>query len=80
MSLFDNNNTEEFFLLNRNLNMTIEALGTLLASKQIQYHCTLVRGEVWYQFEMFSAEVGSNTSENLKLIVLGLGTYFFLLM
>ena len=33
-----------------------------------------------HHFDMLSAEIGIATSKNLKSVILGLGTYFFLLM
>ena len=57
--------------------MTLEASGMLAANKNIQYLHILVRGEVLHQFDTLSSEVGFTNSENLKNIILGLGTYFF---
>ena len=54
MALFDNGNPEEFFLSVRNLNMVIEASGTLKAGMNIQYICTLIGGEVLHQFDKLS--------------------------
>ena len=64
----------------RNFNMTVEVSGTLLYIEKTQYLCTLVRGEALRQFDMFSNVLGMNTSENSKFIIMGLGTYFLLLM
>ena len=61
MALFDDSETEEFLLLIRNFNMTLEASGILKPDTNIQYLCTLVRGEVLCQFDTLSAEVGSDT-------------------
>ena len=80
MALFDNGDMEEFMLFIRNFKMTLEASGTLVASANIQCLHTLVCGEALHQFDMLYSEVGINTSENLKSIILGLGTYFFLLI
>ena len=74
MHLFDNDDPEEFFLLIKNFNRTLEASGTILDGTKIQYIFTLVRGEALCQIDMLSAEVGSMTSENLKSIFLNLGT------
>ena len=57
--------------------MTLEASGTLAADVKIQYLCTLVRGEALRQLDTLSVEVRSTNSENLKYIILGLGTYLF---
>ena len=64
----------------RKFSMTLEALVTLVAGAKIQYLPMLVHGETLCHFEMLSDEVGNTTSENLKSIILGLGTSFFLLM
>ena len=79
MALYDNGKPEDILLFIRNFDMTIEASGTLVSLVKIQYLCTLVHGEVLHQFYTFSAKVGSTTSENLKLVILGLGTYFCML-
>ena len=76
MALFDNGDTEEFLLFIGIFNMTLEASGMLMGSANIQYLRKLVRGEVLRQFYPLSTEVGTTTSENLKSIILGLGTYF----
>ena len=55
--------------------MSHEAPGTLVAGAKIQYLCKLVCGELFHQLDTFSADVGSTTLENLKSIILGLGTY-----
>ena len=60
--------------------MSIKASGTLKAVMNIQYLLSLVRGEVLGQFYMLSAEVGDAIPENLRSIILGVVTYFFLLM
>ena len=46
ITFFDNRDPEEFLLIIRNFNITLEASGTLLAGAKIQHICTLVRGEV----------------------------------
>ena len=58
--------------------MNIEASGMLEDTEKMQYLCTMVCGEELNQFDTLSNEVGSTTLENLKNIILGLGTYFFL--
>ena len=62
-----------FLLFINNFNMTLKALVMLVASENIQYLCTLVRGEALRQLYMLSDEVGITTSENLKSIILSLG-------
>ena len=60
--------------------MTIEASGKIKAGAKIQYLRTLVRVEVLYKFDTLSSEVGIDIPVNLMSIILGLGTYFTLLM
>ena len=62
MALFDNGDPEEFFLFIRNFKMTPETSVTLAAGANIQYLCTLVRGEVLNQLEMLSVEVVNMTT------------------
>ena len=73
MALFDNGDLEEFLLVIRNLNMNLEAPGTLADGSNIKYLRTLVREEALQQFDKLSIEVGSTTPENLTSIILGLG-------
>ena len=80
MALFDNGDPEEFLLFIHNFNMTLAASGMLESVSKIQYLRTLLHGETLHQFETFYDEVGSDIPEKLKYIVLGLGTYFFLLI
>ena len=77
MALFDNGYPEEFLLFIGNFQMTLEASATIASAANIHYLCTLVRGEALVHIDMLSAEVVSTTSEHLKSIILGLGTYFF---
>ena len=56
--------------------MTLQASGKLAASAKIQYLCTLVCGEALRQLDKLSVDIGIMTTEHLKLIILGLGTYF----
>ena len=79
MALFNNGDQEELFFKIKNFNINIKASGTLVASVNIQCLSMLVHEEAFHKFYMFSAEVGSTTSENLKSINLGLGTYFCML-
>ena len=80
MTLFDNRNPEELLLFIINFNMNIDASGKLVASKNIQYLCMLINEEDLCQFDTLSAEVGSNTTENLKSIILGFGKKKLLLL
>ena len=72
-----NGELEEFLLFIRNFNMNLEASGTLKSGENIQYICTLVRGEQFLKFAMLYAEVGSTKPEKVMCIILGLGTHFF---
>ena len=56
--------------------MTLKALGILVDGRNIQYLCTLVRGEGLHQLDTLSSEVRRTTSEQLKYIILVLGSYF----
>ena len=78
--MFDNGKTEEFLLFVCNFKTTREESVTLGAGAKIRYLCTLVSGEVLRTFDVFSADVEGDTPVTLEAIILGLGTYFFLLM
>ena len=80
MALFDNVDPEEFLLFVHNFQMDIKASGMIAASANIQYLLTLLRGEALHQPGMLFVEVGSTTIAHLNHIILGLGTYFFLLI
>ena len=77
IALFDNGNTEEFFLFIHNFNRTLEVSGIIEAGTNIQYHCILKRGEVLHQFDAFYFEAEGATPSTLEYNILGLGTYFF---
>ena len=77
MAQFDNGKLEKFLLLIRNFNITLDASGTLVTSAKIQLLRTLVHGKALFQFDTLSTALGSTTSENLRNIILVLGTYFF---
>ena len=78
MTLFYNGELEEILLFVQNFQMTLEGSEERAAGTNIQYYCTLLHGEALHQLDTLSVEVGSTTSENLKIIVLVLGTYSFL--
>ena len=61
MALFGNGKPEDFSLLVRNFNMTLKASGTLKSGANIQYLHTLIRVEVFHQFDTLSSEVRSAT-------------------
>ena len=63
-----------------NFIITLEVSGTIKYGPNIQYLHTLVHGEALRQFGVLSAEVESASLETLMYIILGLGTYFFLLL
>ena len=79
MALNNNENIEEFLLFVHNFNMTLEASGTLDTAEKFQYLCTLVCGET-LQFNTLYSDVESSTLLTVEAIILGLGTYFFLLI
>ena len=70
MSLFDNGNTEELFVLICNFNMNLEASVNLNACAKIQNLCGLVRGEALRQLDVFPAVVESASPEALTSIIL----------
>ena len=80
MALFYKGYPEEFLLFIQNLNMTLEASGTLKTCSKIQYLHTLVHGEALHHFYALYAKLESAIPETLAYIIVGLGTYFFLLM
>ena len=55
--LFDHGYPEEFLLFVRNFNMNLTATGTLDIDVNIQYMCTLFRGEALRQIDLLSADV-----------------------
>ena len=57
ISLFNNGDPEEFFLIVCNFNMTLDEKGTLETTVNVQYLLTLVHGEVLRQFDSLSADV-----------------------
>ena len=67
-------------LLIRNFQMNLKSSGTLAGDAKIKYLHMLVHGKVLYHIDTLSTEVGINTSEHLKSIILSLGTYFLLLI
>ena len=46
MAMFDNGEPEQFLLFIRNFNLTLQVSGIIVSGANIQYLCTLVRGEV----------------------------------
>ena len=75
-ALFENKNPEEFFLFVRNFNMTIDASGSMDMAENIQYLCTLVRGEALCQFDTLSADAESTNPLTVEAINLVLDAYF----
>ena len=72
MSMFENGDPEEFLLFVLNFNMTLTASGTLEAITEVQYLCTLFRGEALRQFDLLSADVESTQTLNVDDIIKGL--------
>ena len=58
----------------------IDASKMLTANANLQYLCQLLRGEALRQFYTFCSQVGSTVRTHLNRVILGLGTYFPLLM
>ena len=54
VALFDNGEPQEFLFIVRNLQIMLEASGTLAANAKIQYLRMLLRGEALRQLETFS--------------------------
>ena len=54
VALFDNGEPQEFLFFVRNLQIMLEASGTLAANAKIQYLRMLLRGEALRQLETFS--------------------------
>ena len=66
MSLFDNGDLEEFFLLFCNFNTTLATSGMMDTGAKIQYLHMLVRGEVLGQFDSLSDNVESSETLNVE--------------
>ena len=58
----------------QNFSMTLEALGVLEIGAEIQYICNIVCGEVFHQFDLFSADVEGTNPLNVEAIILGLAS------
>ena len=57
MTLFDNEDPEEFSLFVLSFNMTLPASETLETAAKVQYLCMLVCGESLSQFDLLYADV-----------------------
>ena len=79
MTLFDNGNPEEFFLFMQNFKMTPEALDKLFSSVKLHYLPTVLHGKAPCQIDTFYDQTGSTNTPHLNRIILGVGTYFYLL-
>ena len=80
MALFGNGEPEEFLLFIRNFKVMLKDLGTLNSIVKLHYMCMLLHGEALHKFDTLCAQVGSINTTHLNRIMLGLSTYFFLLM
>ena len=76
MPLFDNGETEEFFLFVHNFNMTLVASGPLESGAKYKHLRTLVCGEALCQFDSLSADVEGTETLNIDYIIRGLAQYF----
>ena len=79
MNLFDNGDPCELLLFISNYKMTLEYPGMLTSNVNIQYLCTILCGEALCEYGNLCIQVGNTMVMNLNQIVLGLGTYVFLL-
>ena len=61
----------------RNFNMTLAESGMLEAGEKYQYLCTLVCGEVLFQFDLLYADVEGTKTLNVDYILKGLAQYFY---
>ena len=66
------------FLFVQNLNKTLAAPGTLETYANVQYICTLFRGEVLHQFDLLYSDVEGTDTLTVENIILGLDLYPFL--
>ena len=73
MDFFDNGDPEEFLLLVRKSNMTLDASGNLEMDAKLQYFCTIVCGEALHQSYMLSADVKNTSQLTAEAIILGIG-------
>ena len=79
MYLFNHGKPEGLLLFLRNLQMTLEATGTLDTEAKVQYLCKLFHGEALHQFDLMSADVkNTETPLDVEYILKGLAWYFFL--
>ena len=76
MSLFGHGKPEEFLLFICNFNMTHVETGTQEMDTKNQYICTLVRGEVLRQFDLFSADMEHTETLTLDYNIKVLVSYF----
>ena len=73
MTLFDNDETEEFLLFVQNSRMTLEALGMISINTKLQHILTLSLVEVLHQFDTLCDQMGSATTTNFNHVILSLG-------
>ena len=62
----------------QNFNITVDASGTLVTGKNIQYIFTLVLGGVLHQFDLLSADIEGANPITGETIILVLALYFTL--
>ena len=72
MDLFDNGDPEEFIFV-INVKMMIEAPGMFISNKNIQYLCTILRGEALRKFDTLCLQIISTTVTHLNQVILALG-------
>ena len=77
MSLFDHGEPEDFLFFVQNFNMTLASTGTLQKNVKVQYLHTLVRGEAFCRFDLFSNDVENvDTSLTVDNLLKGLACNF----
>ena len=77
IDLFDNGDTEEFLLFQRNYQITIESTGSITMGEKIQYVHTWLLGEYLLGYETLYKQTGNSNTTHLNQILFGLGTYFY---
>ena len=78
MYLFGHDKPEEFLLFVHNLNTTLADTGTTGMDVNIQYLCTLVRGEALRQCDLLNTDLENTETLNVDYYIKGLVLYFTL--
>ena len=75
MSLFDNEELEEFLLFVRNFNMTITESVMLEEGAKVQYLCTIIHREALRQFNSLYADMKGENPITVENIIERLALY-----